>query len=43
MNISGKKIVVFLRHIPQIITKVYAIKALIGPFIGVIKNLIPFI
>ena len=36
-------ILVLLRHLPQIITKVYAIKALIGPFIGVIKNLIPFI
>ena len=36
-------ILVFLRYLPQIITKVYAIKALIGTFIGVIKNLIPFI
>ena len=36
-------IVVLLKYLPQIITKVYAIKALIGPFIGVIKNLIPFI
>ena len=36
-------IVIFLRYLPQIIAKAYAIKALIVPFLGVIKNLIPFI
>ena len=36
-------IAMFLRYLPQIIAKAYAIKALIVPFIGVIKNLIPFI
>ena len=36
-------IVIFLRYFPQIIAKVSAIKVLIAPFIGVIKNLIPFI
>ena len=36
-------IVIFLRYLPQIIAKAYAIKALIMPFIGAIKNLIPFI
>ncbi|MDA9558631.1 hypothetical protein N9R86_01525 [Alphaproteobacteria bacterium] len=36
-------IVIFFRYLPQIIAKVSVIKGLLVPFIGVIKNLIPFI
>jgi hypothetical protein len=36
-------IVIFFRYLPYIIAKVYLMKGLIVPFIGVIKNLIPFI
>jgi hypothetical protein len=36
-------IVIFFRYLPQIIAKVSIIKGLMVPFMGVIKNLIPFI